>query len=131
MIHMTDGMLLKKSLHDSLTAAYKEYSAAENVADINIVDFLTEKLYSNGVIAPPIKAGDKVYINGILGGRCEEHIVTNMTCHSSQTHKEIWFNAKLVGYLGEANCSFGIDQIGKSVFRSREEAEKAQQNEET
>lgn len=120
---MTDGLLLKKYLHDMVETAYREYSKASSAADVDIVDFFAERLYSNGVISPPLKAGDTVYINGIMGGRCEEHIVTNISCHSSKTHKEIWFNAKLVGYLGEASCSFGIDQIGKTVFRSREEAE--------
>lgn len=83
------------------------------------------------VVVFPFKLGDHVWINGVLGAcQCEEHVITSVSCHLG-SKKEIWFHAELVGYLGEARCSFGLDQIGKNVFRTREEAEEALKEDET
>lgn len=73
----------------------------------------------------PLMPGDHVWINGIFGiGVAEEHEIKSVSCRIGGK-TDIWFNAEMVGYMGEARCSFGLNQIGKTVFRSREEAENA------
>jgi len=77
------------------------------------------------LVVLPCKVGDSVWINGILGvGEAEEHEITAVSCHLG-SKKEIWFNAEMPRYRGEARCSFGLDQFGKTVFLTREEAEQA------
>ena len=73
----------------------------------------------------PCKFGDRVWINGVLGiGRCEEHEITKVH-YTKGSKTDMWFYADLVGYKGQANCCFGLKEIGKTVFLSLEEAEKA------
>ena len=77
------------------------------------------------LVVPLCKVGQRVWINGILGvGQCEEHEITSVSVYIGQK-TNVWFNAKMVQYRGEARCSFGDDQIGKTVFLTREEAEAA------
>ena len=72
----------------------------------------------------PCKRGDHVWINGIIGGECEEHVITSVSYYSGEK-PSMWFNADLVGYQGEARCSFGYDQFWKCVFTSPEAAREA------
>ena len=72
----------------------------------------------------PCKQGDHVWINGIIGGECEEHVITSVSYYSGEK-PSMWFNADLVGYQGEARCSFGYDQFGERVFTSPEAAREA------
>ena len=86
---------------------------------------LLEAKQEGRMLTLPCKVGNRVWINGILGvGRCEEHEITAASVHLG-TKRDIWFNAEMVEYRGEARCSFGLDQIGKTVFLTREEAEEA------
>lgn len=77
------------------------------------------------LVVLPCKVGQRVWVNGILSvGRCEEHEITSVSVYIG-AKTDIWFNAEMVEYRGEARCSFGLDQIGKTVFLTREEAERA------
>lgn len=79
---------------------------AESIADY---------LLNNGVIVPPCKVGDKVYQYD-NGGRIYESEV-------------VWFyydkDYKRVVYDCNSELAFSEEAIGKSVYLSREEAEKA------
>ena len=103
-------------------------SVAEHFSDVAI-EAIADHLLANGVIVPPVWAGQTVYhYNRYLGG-VFPYLVDNVR----------------IGYMGkggnywsyEANChdeesdelldelDFDLDEIGKIVFLTREEAEKA------
>lgn len=89
------------------------------------IELLADALLASNIIAPPVKVGQRIWINGILGvGRCEEHEITSVSVYIGQK-TDIWFNAEMVEYRGEARCSFGIDQFGKTVFLTQKAAENA------
>ena len=102
---------------------------------------IADHLLANGVVVLPCKVGDKLYT--ISSSRIEE-----VTCHSININDEIdvWteFNCdydckgcpfsswKQDFHTGEYSCDgeygdwcFSLDDFGKTVFLTREEAEKA------
>lgn len=81
---------------------------------------VAEHLLANGVIVPPVKVGQTVYVvNRYYGGlwRIHECRVDNLTIY-----ERLIFMSLIDG-----NYNFGIEisEIGKTVFLTREEAEKA------
>lgn len=78
------------------------------------INELTDYLLSNGVIVLPCKVGDKVYQYD-NGGRIYESQI-------------IWFyydkDYRRIVYDCDSGLAFSEEAIGKSVFLSREEAEK-------
>ena len=81
-------------------------------------EIIADYLLSNGVIVPSCKVGDTVYsfIQGIpviYEGRVYEIIYNGHVCIYRGTRK---------GYFTQA---FSEDDIGKTVFLTREEAEQA------
>lgn len=75
-----------------------------------VCDFLADYLLANGVIVPPVKVGDKVYTYlSELRLFIEEHEVLEVST------QRIWIDSNWYDY----------DDIGKTVFLSREEAETA------
>lgn len=76
---------------------------------------MSDYLLSKGVIVPPVKVGDKVYQYD-NGGRIYES-------------KVVWFyydkDYRRVVYDCNSGLAFSEDAIGKTVFLTREEAEKA------
>ena len=73
-------------------------------------DFLAGYLLANGVIVPPVKVGDKVYTHWMEVKPCvEKHEVLEVST------QRIWIDSNWYDY----------DDIGKTVFLSREEAETA------
>ena len=79
----------------------------------NTVKDLSDYLLANGVIVPPCKVGDTVYI--LKNGEIHRNHVCQI--HISQTYAQTFFSC-----YGE---KFGVEQIGKNVFLTRENAEKA------
>ncbi len=81
-------------------------------------------LLENGVIVPPCKVGDVVYsIQGFNGKpeQCEPYTVTDITIYENTITIHItdeWLFCR----------NMYPDDIGKTVFRTREEAEKALNN---
>ncbi len=69
----------------------------------NKLEYIADYLIENGVILPPCKVGDKVYVIGSRY-RCGR--------------EEKWINT------GKFRLS-DIDQIGKTVFLTKKEAQKA------
>ena len=106
-----------------------------------IVDHLLE----NGVIAPPCKVGDVVYAVGDKDGHQIKECKVNHFSFESAEHFEVdvyfdcnlycdgcYFNAYSQSYCGEWDCdnAYGhscipIADFGKTVFLTKEEAEKA------
>lgn len=89
----------------------KTYQTAQNVAD---------HLLANGVIVPPVSVGQTVYVvNRYYGGlwRIHECRVDNLTI----------FERHIFISLVDGKYDFGIEksEIGKTVFLTKEEAEKA------
>jgi hypothetical protein len=92
---------------------------------------LADHLLANGVIVPPCKVGDTVYTmppcwrekDGVSA-----YQITNLMISCSKKgiwtkkYRAMWFvNGKTV----DAQMNFCIDDIGKTVFLTKEEAEKA------
>lgn len=93
------------------------HTCGEN-SDLYCAEYLAEYLIENGVIAPTCKVGDTVYsfIQGIpviYEGHVYEIIYNGHVCVYRGTRK---------GYFTQA---FSEDDIGKTVFFTREEAEQA------
>ncbi len=74
---------------------------------------IADHLLANGVIVPPCKVGDWVYI--LRNGELHRNHICQM--HIAQTYAQTFFSC-----YGE---KFGVEQIGKTVFLTREEAERA------
>ena len=102
---------------------------------------LTDHLLANGVIVPPCKVGDTVY--AISESRIEECHCYEIMIHGSEMSVETEhncdydckgcpFSAWGQDYSGEHSCQgeygihfFNFEDFGKTVFLTREEAEKA------
>lgn len=80
---------------------------------------IAEHLAENGVIVPPVKVGETVYrTTGVFKGR-EIHagVVEQVIVHNDD--RKIWF------YVHGHPIHFTADNLGRDVFFTREEAEKA------
>lgn len=88
-----------------------------------------DALLSGGVIVPPCNVGDTVYIpweyNGTNGIACVE--VTHILIKRNESCIKTSFFTDDDGFWLKFNGGcFDFDDFGKTVFLSREEAEKAQ-----
>ena len=85
---------------------------------LDIEDYVAEYLTANGVIVPPCKVGDTVYsiVEGI------DQIFVGEVYEGFFGRYGIAFRSTRKGYLA---LSFTEKDIGKTVFLSREDAEKA------
>ena len=92
-------------------------------------EFLTDYLLENGVIVPPLDIGDKVYI---IDRRFEiiEYKVTQIKYDKDLNGQNIYYDAVTVS-KDDNNFGFFDSDIGKYVFSSKEEAEKALRERET
>lgn len=82
---------------------------------------IADYLIANGVIVPPCRVGDTVYaVSNYYGGEWQiyECRVDNFTVYKTNTFMSI---GNREGYIFGAN----ICEIGKSIFFTRELAEKA------
>jgi hypothetical protein len=92
----------------------------EMLADVGLChyDTIADHLIANGVIVPPCKVGDTVYRT--QGNYCGEKIfegVVDQIAIFNNREIRIWVYGHPLG--------FGCDDIGKTVFLTKEEAEKA------
>lgn len=85
---------------------------------------LADHLLANGVIVPPCKVGDTVYVLDKKSAqeytvhaveRDEKHL--NIKCHSWLAERE--------GLLHKHTAYFNLNNFGKTVFLTKAEAEKA------
>lgn len=98
-----------------------------------LAENITDDLLANGVILPPCKVGDIVYTahwhwGTYIKGDIMPYQITNITI--TQNKKGVWtkkYRAMEVqnGKTIDWQVNFEFDAIGKTVFLTREEAEKA------
>ena len=93
------------------------------------IDECADYLLSNGVIVPPCKVGDTVWINNKYGTIKSK--VSNITLIEDnkflvKLHYDVRYcydnHIETLGYVGYTEENF---EIGKTVFLTKEEAEKA------
>lgn len=90
---------------------------------------LADHLLANGVIVPPCKVGDTVYMPWEWNGTKGVAILTVTHIITNDSHSYI--KAPLYSDDEDYSCKYGygrfeFDDFGKSVFLTLEEAEKAQ-----
>lgn len=104
-------------------------SSVETVEDITVEPIacnrLADYLLANGVIVPPCKVGDKVYI--LKDGKVTNYFVLEISKHYNGTMYFETVPQDVRGCPQWFNVSnrFTDKNIGKTVFLTREEAEKA------
>lgn len=122
---------MKEKLKELLIKA-DENAAGKMIMDYkDAVDDIADYLLANGVIVPPCKVGDVVY-DYLHKWKKEDGItpyqITNITI--TQNKKGIWtkkYRAMQIldGKTIDWQINFSFDDLGKTVFLSREEAEAA------
>jgi hypothetical protein len=123
---MTDRDKLKellKQAQDKYFELYSEYARdSEGKTIESFEDFCADHLLANGVIVPPCKVGDKVY--KITRNKVKECEVVFIGI--SIKEKYSYFNS-VENYADGTfykSYSMDFDVIGKTVFLTREEAER-------
>lgn len=79
-----------------------------------IADYLLE----NDVIVPPCKVGDKMYFDG-------KHFASHCAGEIMERRVDVILTEVWATFRGEVDLSFYFEDFGKTVFLTREEAEKA------
>lgn len=124
---MSETLLSKTETRNKLIKLMQDWGTANT--DSFPCESVADCLIENGVIVPPVKVGQTVYsfcetFNTVLGYFVENLIIS-------------YFEDNISCYTYEANCvsdefidsiDFDFDDIGKTVFLTKEEAEKALNN---
>ncbi len=117
---MTERERLIRLLDDACFEACKKKND-----DIKLCHYLADSLLENGVIVPLVKVGDTVWDNDY--GRPESYIVTGLdigkTMDDEVEHKELFVYCQ--NWNGSITFRFPASLFGKTVFLTREDAEKA------
>lgn len=103
----------------------EEQFAGTGKALLDIEDYVAEYLAANGVIVPPCKVGDKVYKIMTSFGYVRECKVVGFHLGKFPTLRGIKRKEYFVCYSDHYLYHIPFDDIGKTVFLSREDAEKA------
>lgn len=89
------------------------------------IDEIADYLLSHGVILPPCKVGDTVFVLNQSKGEIFENKVTGIYIAGTADYKNI-IRLEYINQYGEKSYrKFTFRQVGKSVFHTREEAEEA------
>ena len=110
---MTDLIETKQSILKLIKEAEAQF-AGTGKALLDIEDYVAEYLTANGVIVPPCKVGQTVWL--VRNGKIEETMVEKIVLKHGGLYLKLACNA-----MYETTCR----SIGKTVFLSREDAEKA------
>lgn len=106
-------------------AAYEDM--AELCGGVDRLRELAEADKDGRVVVLPCKVGDTVYmierIFDIDNGVCDEICARKVIGHGGNNLNKLW----LIGSGGICNVSIFVSEFGKTVFFTREEAEKALQ----
>ena len=89
--------------------------------DSRYTDSLADYLLENGVIVPPLKMGDKVWIIDWCY-EVNEYEITHIRYNRDLNGQRFSYDAIMVGKNG-ADIGFADEDIGQYVFLAREEAE--------
>lgn len=120
---------MEDEMRDRLIELVK--SSSQYISDDDyLVEKIADHLIANGVIVPPCKIGDVVYIRNKPWHIEQDGIsscqITNLTI--TQNKKGVWTKKYRAMYLLngktiDSQINFSFDDIGKTVFLTREEAE--------
>ena len=123
---MTERERLIKLLDECIAIKEMSFAPDEPLTTAALADYLMSK----GVICPPCKVGDVVYIHdrGFRGGGVNPYQITNLLI--AQNKKGKWtkkYRAMWIrdGKTVDSQFNFDFADIGTSVFLTREEAEAA------
>ena len=114
-------------MKDRLASLLSEAEGLVN-NDLPTVEQIADYLLANGVIVPPCKVGETIYLpwewkdtSGVAILTVERMSITEAGC---SIRTDLWSDEE--DYWLAYNCGvFKFDDIGKTVFLTREEAEKA------
>lgn len=97
-----------------------DYIAVMNDDAEHIADYLI----ANGVIVPPMNIGQQCFILGYGFGKCKECVMEcKVSCVTQKKNGSFAIRISQTKY--SATHNFTPDDIGKTVFLNREDAEKA------
>lgn len=115
---MRDRLIeLSRKAHDEWLQ--KEYNHETNKY---LCVYVADYLLANGVIVPPVKVGDTVYM--IDDYDCEPYVLSVKIDHIKIDKISVWVGLRYP--LGIKHTPLvPVDDIGKTVFLTREEAEQA------
>lgn len=89
----------------------------------NPIEKLADHLLANGVIVPPCEVGDTVYFPAETDCECEPYVdVGTVFAIGIDERHTLWISVRYESGLKYYHTS---DDFGKTVFLTREEAEKA------
>ena len=109
-----------------VTAENEVFRAFPYTNSTKRIEMVADYLLENGVIVPPVKIGDTVYTNCSMQGwylRSKDRPYKAKVVYMGINGTKNFMN--VVYEKGEYMLSFDFDKIGKTVFLTREEAEKA------
>lgn len=100
---------------EKITAILKAYTKKHNISASSVIlEEYAEELLANGAIVPPCKVGQIVWL--VRDGKIEETTVEKIVLKDKGLYLKLLCNS-----FYETTCR----SIGKTVFFTREEAEKA------
>ena len=101
---------------EKITEILKAYTKKHNImASSVILEEYAEELIANGVIVPPCKVGDKIYYPSASFNRIFEKTVDEIMIHN--------IDGDIGCYVHFASSYMPFENIGKTVFLTKEEAE--------
>lgn len=106
-------LCLKCDKDNDVLECFNERPTKKQAAEI-LADYLLE----SGVIVPPVAIGTKVCYSGVESGVCVDGELVSYSLDAAH----LWFNCH---YDCGLNYWHPIEDFGKTVFLTREEAEKA------
>ena len=127
LIETGTNLASKKAVEETVRIVKENhhYNSATDKA-VSISEILADYLLESGVIVPPVKISDTVYTNCSMQGwylrskdRPYKAKVVYMGINGTKNYMNVVYEK------GEYMLSFDFDKIGKTVFLTREEAEKA------
>ena len=90
-----------------------------------LIGLIADHLLANGVIVPPCKVGDVVYVCNWTAGKIYKNTVVGIFISGASPHRN-GIKCEYRNICGEtSNRKFTFAQIGKTIFLTREEAEQA------
>ena len=122
-------------MRDRLIEILNKTVAITNEDSADYLEWLADELLANGVIVPPCKVGDTLWIRWSLSQGHKKDIypvkVYALRFDTKKNNKRICVEGhfKITSYGGSYthyyNGTFAWESIGKTVFLTKEEAEKA------
>ena len=108
---------------------YPCMSTAEDCFMESISDDLADYLIANGIVVPPVKVGDKVYQTVLFKDKTGFVVERNVVGFHFGDFPELRGHKRKQYFIvyhetTHSITHIDIDQLGKTVFTSREEAEK-------